>query len=125
MYVLFAEDTLKIIQTGDTPKAVGAGLIVGELIRDAAPSYNAATQKLVQTSTREGDNLRLGWNVISLSQSELDAKAATAAAAQARADSIAELAKTTEVIIGIKDIEEFKSVILKQLKAIIQLLGAK
>lgn len=125
MYVLFAEDTLKIIQTGDTPKAVGAGLVVGELFRDAAPVYNVATQKIIQTSTREGDNLRLGWSVVSLSQAELDAKAVAAAAAQATTDAKAEVAKVAEDIDKARDLAELKAVVTKQLSAIKTLLNVK
>lgn len=125
MYVLFAEDTLKIIQTGDTPKAVGAGLVVGELFRDAAPVYNVATQKIIQTSTREGDNLRLGWSVVSLSQAELDAKAVAAAAAQATTDAKAEVAKVSEEIDKARDLTELKAVITKQFSAIKTLLSVK
>lgn len=125
MYVLFAEDTLKIIQFGDTPKAVGAGLVVGELFRDPAPVYNVETQKIIQTSKREGDNLRIGWQVVAMSQAELDAKAAAAAAVQATTDAKAEVAKSAEEIDKARDLAELKAVITKQLSAVKTLLNVK
>lgn len=77
MFVLFEAETLQILRY-NVAETEGAGLVAGELLTDAKPPFNAATQKLVQKTTREGNNLRLGWNVVSLTQAELDAIAAAA-----------------------------------------------
>lgn len=125
MNVLFEEATLKIVRSGTINELVGSGLVIGELIRDAVPSYNAATHKLVEKSTREGDNLRIGWTVTALSQSELDAKAAATALAEAKATATAEVAKASEEIDKARDLSELKAVITKQFAAFKELLNVK
>lgn len=76
---------------GKIPVDLDPSLEVLDVIDDPQPPFDSATQKLVPSITEQppasaGFPARLinGWTIISLTQSELDAKAASAASATER-----------------------------------------
>jgi hypothetical protein len=68
---------------GYIPEAIGkTGVEVVRIVQVAPPAYNAATQKLVATVAETGSNpivLTRDWQIVALTQPELDAIADNAA----------------------------------------------
>jgi hypothetical protein len=61
---------------GFIPEVVGkSGVEIVRIVQEARPAFNAATQKLVANAIESGSNpivRTLGWDIIALSQAELD-----------------------------------------------------
>lgn len=101
-YVTFTADAaLTIKRKGPALVPAGAGLVSGELLEDPPPVIDPEQSRLVRTRTREGNNLRLGWQIEPLTAEELAAIAAAKARQDRKTKAFTDLASALAADFGI------------------------